>query len=194
MSEGRSWVAKAVFEAALIVFSIVFGLAVNGWRESMQARRRMQEIRAAFTEEIRANRDQLSSDAYAPLHRKLAAAVGKLAALPAPTKEDRARALKDANTGLHPFHPRDAVWTAFAHGELVASMAPAELLALAEIYRAQDDLREINRTLIATLTTATAEAETPAFLHSQAEVLGLTLNDVAADEARLLAMYQRALQ
>ncbi len=195
--ELRSWrdtLSRAVFECALIVFSVVLGLAVNGWREAAQARQRVAEMRAEFAQEIRANRDELASDAYAPLHQKLAAAWTKLAALPAPTPADRDAAWTAASTGMHPFHPRDAVWTAFAHGELIERMPPREVLQLADIYRAQDDLREVNRALLSAILVPTSESESAAYIRSQANIVRMTLNDIIAAESRLLDRYERALR
>jgi len=50
-------------------------------------------------------------------------------------------------------------------------MPPKEVLQLAEIYRAQDGLRELNRSLYAAVMIPTSESETPAFIRSQANVI-----------------------
>src|ERR1700755_265206 len=106
---GRT-LARAGFEVALIVSSVVLALAVNGWREAAQMRGRIADIRAEFAQEIRANRDELAADGSAPLHRKLAASWARLAAIQKPAPADRDAAWSVAPTGMHPFHPRDAVW------------------------------------------------------------------------------------
>jgi Tfp pilus assembly protein PilV len=190
----KHWATKAAFECALIVVSVVIGLGVNNWREAAESRRRAQEVRALFAEEIRANRDQLASDAYAPYHRKIAAAWEKLASIPHPTPQDRDAAWSAAPTGIHPFHPRDAVWSTFVHGEAAERISPRELLSLAEIYRAQDDLRQLNESLHAELLVPSAQSETSDFIRSQAAVTRLNLNDITSQESRLLAMYDQALR
>jgi hypothetical protein len=193
-SRWSAWAGRALFECVLIVVSIVLGLAANSWREAAQQRQRLAEVRRFFTEEIRANRDQLASDMYAPYHRKIADAWTRFAALPSPGAADRDNAWKTAGTGMHPFHPRDAVWTTFVHGEMLERMQPRELLALAEIYRAQDDLRQMYQGLIAVLLAANADSETSPFIHSQANSTRMTLNDITYAEAKLLEMYDQALR
>jgi hypothetical protein len=152
------------------------------------------DIRSEFAQEIRANRDELASDASAPLHSKRAAAWTHLVTIPRPTPADRDAAWSVASTGMHPFRPRDAVWTAFAHGELMEHMAPREVLQLAEIYRQQDELHELNRALYAAVMVPTSESETPAFIRSQANVIRMTLNDITSAETSLLASYDRVLR
>lgn len=193
----RNWrrsLSRAGFEVALIVLSVVLGLAVNSWREAAQLRGRVDDMRREFAQEIRANRDELASEGVAPLHRKLAAAWTRLALLPAPRPSDRDAAWSAASTGMHPFRPRDAVWTAFAHGELMEHMPPREVLQLAEIYRAQEGLRELNRALYAAVMIPTSVSETPSFIRSQANVIRMTLNDITTAEASLLERYERALR
>jgi hypothetical protein len=46
-------------------------------------------------------------------------------------------------------------------------MQPRELLALAEIYRAQDDLRLTNQGLLAIRSAATADSEDSGFIRNQ---------------------------
>jgi hypothetical protein len=193
-SRWSTWAGRALFECVLIVVSIVLGLAANNWREAAQQRQRLAEVRRYFAEEIRANRDQLASEMYAPHHRTLADAWTRLSALAAPNAADRDAAWKNANTGMHPFHPRDAVWTTFVHGEMLERMQPRELLALAEIYRAQDDLRQTNQGLLAIITAATADSENSRFIRSQANAVRMTLNDITYAEAALLKMYEQALR
>jgi hypothetical protein len=193
----RSWrrtISRAAFEVTLIVISVVLGLALNNWREAAQVRARMSDLRAEFAQEIRANRDELSSEGVAPLHRRLATAWTRLAGIAAPKPADRDAAWSAASTGMHPFRPRDAVWTAFAHGELMEHMPPRDMLQLAEIYRAQDELRELNRSLYAAVMVPTPESETPGFIRSQANVIRLTLNDITSAETRLLQRYEGALR
>lgn len=154
----------------------------------------MADMRAEFAQEIRANRDELASAEVAPLHRKLAAAWTRLASIPEPRPADRDAAWSAASTGMHPFRPRDAVWTAFARGELIEHLPPKDMLQLAEIYRAQDELRELNRSLYAAVMVPTPDSETPGFIRSQANVIRLTLNDITSAETRLLERYERALR
>ncbi|HTO99531.1 MAG TPA: hypothetical protein VMK66_20925 [Myxococcales bacterium] len=190
----RRSLSHAVFEVALVVLGVVLGLAVNNWREAAQQRGRTEDMRREFAEEIRANRDELASEGVAPLHRKLAEAWTRLATLPAPRPADRDAAWSVASTGMHPFQPRDAVWTAFARGELMERMPSREVLQLAEIYRAQEGLRELNRSLYAAVVVPTSESETPRFIRSQANVIRLTLIDITSAESRLLDLYQHALR
>src|SRR5688500_5604596 len=82
------WAKRALLESVLIVFSVFLALALDSWREDMQTRRRVDEVRRYFVEEIEANRKQLASPEYAPLHRRAAAAWDGLSKTPAPTAAD----------------------------------------------------------------------------------------------------------
>jgi hypothetical protein len=79
------------------------------------------------------------------------------------------------------------------HGEMLERMQPRELLALAEIYRAQDDLRQTYQGLLAILSAATADSEDPRFIRSQANATSSTLNDITAAEAEILKWYDQAV-
>jgi hypothetical protein len=143
-SRWSAWAGRALFECVLIVFGIVLGLAVNNWLETAQQRHRLIEVREYFAEEIRANREQLTSEMY--------------------------------------------------HGEMLERMQPRELLALAEIYRAQDDLRQLNQALLTTVLAPTADSEDPRFIRSQANATSMTLNDITYAETELLKLYDRAFR
>ena len=187
------WARRGLFESVLIVFSVFLALALDGWREDSQTRRRVAEVRRYFVEELQANRVQLASPAFAPLHRQAAEAWDGLAKLPAPRVADREKAWAVTPNGLHPFKGRDAVWRSFGSSNLIEHMPSRQVFALAEVYQAQEALDGHNAALLALVRETTGEDEAPAYIRSQSKVVRSTLNDITFAEARLLRLYDSAL-
>ena len=188
-----NWSKRALLESALIVFSVFLALALDSWREDMQTRRRVDEVRRYFVEEITANRQQLASPAYGPLHVEAARAWHELAQKPKPTVADRDTAWAVSPNGLHPFKGRDAVWRSFGSSNLLEHMPSRQVFALAEVYRSQEELEDHNAALMALLRTITPDDQSPPFIRSQAIVVRGTLSDITYSEARLLRLYDKAL-
>jgi hypothetical protein len=187
------WGKRALLESILIVFSVFLALALDGWREDSQTRRRVAEVRRYFVEEIQANRAQLASPGFAPLHRQAAQAWDGLSKLPAPSVADRDKAWAVTPNGLHPFKGRDAVWRSFGSSNLIEHMPSRQVFALAEVYQAQDALDGHNAALLALVRETSGDDEAPAYIRSQSKVVRSTLNDITYAETRLLQLYDQAL-
>jgi hypothetical protein len=190
----RPWLARAAFESALIIFSVFLALALDAWREDAQTRRRVDEARSYFAQEIAANREQLASKDFAPQHRRMAAAWRRLAALPSPTADDRNRTWGQFANGMHPFTARDAVWRSFSASGLIEHMPPRELFMLSEIYRQQEELNVRNQAFLRSEQMVSADATEPRFVKSQAEMSRSSLEDVIYAERVLLRLYDEALR
>ena len=188
------WVRRGLFESVLIVFSVFLALALDGWREDGQTRRRIAEVRRYFVEEIQANRAQLASPDFAPLHRRAASAWDGISRLPEPTAADREKAWAVTPNGLHPFKGRDAVWRSFGSSNLIEHMPSRQVFALAEVYQAQEALDGHNAALLAVVRETSGEDEAPAYIRSQSKVVRGTLMDITYAEARLLELYDKALR
>ena len=67
------WLARAVLEAALIVFAVVLGFVVNEWRGEVQAQERARESLARIADEMQANVDEL--EPARDYHRTVAASL-----------------------------------------------------------------------------------------------------------------------
>jgi hypothetical protein len=189
------WLARLLFEAALITFSVTLALAANAWREERAERARLDEARAAFAEELRHNRDLLREPAYHPYHRGMHDLYAALSR--AGTDAERAplerRLAADFNTGLHPTPLRDAVWRSLSAGSLFERMDYGELVLLADIYREQESLDAMFRAMFAAWMTPRADRDDPAYRRDDLDVTRMFLNDVISAEARLLDRYDEAL-
>jgi len=188
------WIARLLFESALIIVSVLVALLANAWIERRAEAARIEEARRAFAEEVQHNRDLLAGADYAPYHRRMAAAFTALAGAEGAAR-DSASAVIDAefSTGLHPTPLRDAVWRSLSAGSVFERMDYGEIVALADLYREQEALAASFDRLIGVFVEPRADADTPAFQRAFARSLALTLNDVTAAEGRLMEGYEEAL-
>jgi hypothetical protein len=184
-SEARkSWVGKALFEAALIVFSVLLALTLDGWREDAAERARFAEAVHSLADEVKFNRELLAGAFYVDHHRRLLERYQSLAS--AGGSEDADEAFK---TGLHPAPLRDTAWATLGDSG-VAGLLPFGLRAdLGGIYRDQTSLDEVFRTVVFGLTQPRADRQTAAYQRDQIRVLALSLTAMVEIENRLLRVY-----
>ena len=188
MIRAARWLPRALFESLFIVLSLLLALAVNEWRDKHARITRVAEARAAFANEIRANRDLLVSDPILGHHRKLQAEYKHLS--------DTASAEPGSafETGLHPAALRDAAWRSFSANGTLVDFAPPDVILLSDIYRAQDDLEKLNSGYIGLLRAPRADGETLEYKRDMNRSLSMYLNDVVPIEERLIREYERALE
>src|SRR4030081_2071500 len=122
MSRIARWLPRALFESALIVFSILLALGVNEWRDHRERMSHASEARHAFANEIRANRDLLVSDFYLPHHKRMQLEYRKL------IDEGRAEPGSLLDTGVHAAPLRDAAWRSFSTSNTLTDFASADVL------------------------------------------------------------------
>jgi|GEM_PF-1393249 len=78
-----SWIGRALFEAALIVFAVVLGFMVTAWREDADSVARGEAALERITAELRANRETVAG--ILPYHQKVADALARLRKTPPDT-------------------------------------------------------------------------------------------------------------
>src|SRR4051794_10246982 len=188
MNAIRRWLPRALFESFFIILSILVALGVNEWREHRSRLSRVAEARAVFAHEIEANRDLLRGADYLPHHQRL---------------QKEYKQLNDAgstepgglfDTGMHPVPLRDAAWRSFSASQTLADFKPAEMILLSDIYRAQENVAQLNENFLSQVTAPRSDRETPEFKRDQTRSIWLFLNDVVASEQRLLKQYEAALE
>jgi hypothetical protein len=180
----KSWVGKALFEAALIVFSVLLALTLDEWREDAAERARFAEAVHSLADEVKFNRELLAGAFYVDHHRRLLEHYQSRAS--AGGSEDADEAFK---TGLHPAPLRDTAWATLGDSG-VARLLPFGLRAdLGGIYRDQTSLDEMFRTLVFGLTQPRTDRETAAYKRDQIRVMALSLTSMVATENRLLLGY-----
>ena len=186
----RRWLPQAVFESVLIVFSLLLALALGQWTQDRRTRERVQEARGFFAEEIALNCRTLQADRYLPHHERLLAATK--AAMDSGRPEDAQEAA--FRTGVHPMLFHDAVWRSLSTGDLVESMRPREVFALAQLYKMQDMLSETNRGMYAVTVEAAGRGDGAEQRAGMATSLRLYFSDVVAMERDLVQIYALTLR
>lgn len=190
----RRWGPRALFESALIVFSITLALGLSAWWQDLERKERVREAREYFIQEIEANRATLLSDQFLPHHQRLAESLR--GNWPEPMTLDEAGPhLAAFETGVH-FTPfRDAVWRSFSNSGLMAHMPPEDVFALNDVYQAQDRLNLIHQGFYPVL------SEIPGRLfvgggdvRPSLISLQLYMNDVVGGEQMILQRYDAALE
>ncbi len=180
----RPWVGKAVFEAALIVFSVLLALTLDGWREDVAEQRRFAEAVHSLVDEVKLNRDLLAGSFYIEHHRRLLDHYQSRADARASEGADEA-----FKSGLHPAPLRDTAWASLGDSGVTRLMPFALRADLAGVYRDQTSVDEIYRSLVAGLIQPRADRETEGYQRDQIRVMALTLTDMVAIENRLLRQY-----
>lgn len=191
-----AWTARAVFEAVLIVFSVVLALAANGWVEDRRTAARVEDMRGFLAAEIRQNRASLQSPELLPHHEDLKRKFGRAAGRQSdPVDEEATRIAMQTlfDTGLHPPELRDPVWTSVSQGDLIEHMAPEEVFALAEAYKAQREVEDWTDQAAAAAISLLDMLDDPRTAKLRLSQMTLLLEDVASRERRLVALYDRAL-
>jgi hypothetical protein len=180
----KAWLGKALFEAVLIVFSVLLALTLDGWREDAAQQARLREAVHSLAEELKLNRELLARDFYLEHHRRLLAHYQSRA--DAGSSEGGNEAFK---TGLHSAPLRSTAWASLADSG-VSRLLPFALRAdLAGVYRDQAFVDDLFRSLVAGLSQPRADRETTAYQRDQIRVLAVALTDMVATENRLLRQY-----
>lgn len=192
----RRWLPRALFESALIVLSILLALAASQWVEAMNDARRLKEMRGFLIAEIRANRDDLSTDRYLPRHQMLKDAFGRAGGTPdaVVTRQTAEPAIALLfNGGLSLPSVRDAVWTSVSASDLFELMKPEELFLLTRVYKAQEGLEGVNRigydVALGQLNILSNEGNA----HREVMRMTLYMEDLIHQERAVLALYDQAL-
>ena len=187
----RRWLPQAVFESVLIVLSLVLALAMSRWVEDRRTAERVEEARGFFAEEIALNCRRLAAPDSMQFHRRLLSEVAAAVEAGEPAKAEAAAFRR----GVRPTLFRDAVWRSLSSGELLESMEPREVFALASLYKLQEQLSQVNNGMQVTVMQATAQAD-PAreAAGGLAKSLRLYFGDVTAIEDEIMRMYPEMLR
>jgi hypothetical protein len=186
--KNRPWLSDLIIQPIMIVLSILVALGVNNWQESRALAKRVADARTAFINEIRANRDLLVSSDYLPHHQRLRAQYKQAA--------DAGAADPGAffETGVHPAPLRDSAWRMLTGSTILTELPSDLVLALSEIYRAQESLEKGNNGFLTALVAPRSDRETPAYAKDVTGSISMYLNDLVPAEERLVQNYDTALE
>ena len=183
----RSWLSQLIIQPVMIVLSILAALAVNNWQESRAKDRRVAETRAAFVNEITANKQLLLSDDHLPHHRRLQAEYTKIVLEGAPDSH------AFFETGLHPTPLRDSAWRMLSGSATLMELPSGFVLALTDIYRLQDSIQKSSEGFLNALVAPRSDRESPAYQKDIANSIRMFLNDLVPAEESLLRNYDHSL-
>ena len=184
----RTWLTQLIIQPIMIVLSILAALAVNNWQEARAKAKRVVDARAAFVNEISANKQLLLSANYLPHHQKLKADYD------AAMKNNAADPGTFFETGLHPTPLRDSAWRMLSGSATLMDLPSGFVLALTDIYRLQDSVEKRNEGFLNALTAPRSDREAPAYAKDVSRSIGLFLNDLVPAEEQLLRHYDHALE
>ncbi|HEY0052540.1 MAG TPA: hypothetical protein VGB49_03925 [Caulobacteraceae bacterium] len=188
----RRWLPRAVFEAMLIVLSLLLALWLSEWQEDRRTAERVAEARRHVIAEIRRNRAIVASDAFLPHHERLRRELDQALLTPGGDPERAFRALFASGVHFAPF--RDAVWRSISASDLLQELPPAEMFAIAEVYGAQEDLTLANRAYYPVLSQMPTDGDDSARLREALAGVRLYLGDVVAAESEIIAIQDEALR
>jgi len=189
----RLWFVRALFEAALIVLSIVAALAVNEWRDQRALESQVREARVAFAREIQANRATLLSDKLGlPYHQRLLHRYREVSLKPVLSAADLQPIYTEFPSGVNLLRLRDAVWRSLSGGDIVRKLDYHDLFLLAEIYRQQEEIDDYNRAMYAAWRQVNPQADTPGYVKDGVRSTRAYLADVIGAEERLQKLYDDA--
>ena len=195
----RSWLPRVLAESVLIVFSVLLALGVDEWRQDRELAREVREAREAFANEMRGNRDLLTSDRYHGHHKRMWAHYRALTE--AADAGDQARLAElqkitaaEFSNGVWPTPLRDAVWRSLSQSEMLRHMKSAEVFLLADTYREQEALDRWHNRMFDAWIHPTADEGRPEFQRSKFDTTRSYFADVVAAEGRLLERYTEVIE
>ena len=190
----RIEIRRLLAESTLIILSILFALAVDAQWEAHRERRQVEQARAAFVEEIRANLALLEGDRYLPYHRAMWESFRAGSRIENPTLDDLYAIYEEFNNGVWPTPFRDAVWRSLSNTEILGRLPFDELFMLSDIYREQENVDGWHHRMFDIWAESRSDRELPAFIKDDIQRTRTYLSDVVAGEERLLAQYRAALE
>lgn len=182
-----AWGPRVVVESALIVFSVLFALVLNEWREDATSRSEARVAAAAIRTEIAENARQVA--ASADYHEALVQSL-----LASDAAGQTAPDLDAMPYGL--FRPARVVstaWDSAQSAELTAGMSYGTLLEISTLHAQQAEYVAINRVIAQSVYDQMLVDGFDAMLARYPNFIRV-LQDSASRERSLLAVYERALQ
>ncbi|MEY2498416.1 MAG: hypothetical protein QOD12_1972 [Verrucomicrobiota bacterium] len=191
----RQWIVRVLFESALIVVSIVVALAVNEWRDRRELEAQAHAARIAFASEINANRETLLAEKSGlPDHRRLWERYRELGLKPVLSAADLQPIYDEFPHGINRLRLRDAVWRSLSGSDVSRRLGQRDLFLLAQIYRQQEEIDDVNRAMYAAWRQINSEAESPGYIKDSVRSTRAYLADVIAAEDRLRKLYDDAVK
>lgn len=184
----REWLARALFEAALILFGLLTAFGLNQWQEARQRAARADAMIVAIRAELAANFEM--QEQAAAHNTEIVDLLKKL--------RDAGETFLPANRfrgGLFS-RPRltEAAWTSAQNGGILQELPVETILVLAKVYETQHDYQESTRALFEALYgVALNSTEFRSDGFERVPQLAAVLNDFALNGTRLARDYRQVL-
>lgn len=181
-----SWLPRVLVESALIVFSVLFALVLNEWRQSRAEQAGLEQAAAAIRAELQENRElvQEALQYHTRLADSFTASVQSGAAAPDLTVIDRGL--------LHPGRVLRTAWGSAQSTGATSRMDYATILKLSTAYALQEEYEELSRAMQQTAYDQLLQEGFDSMMEKYPRFIMLQ-RDFAGRERDLLHHYDQAL-
>jgi hypothetical protein len=181
-----SWMPRALFESALIVFSVLLALALDEWRDTRALRSRAETAVAAIAAELQANRSAVEK--AKANHEFMTKTLRELE-----TRGEKPT-LELASKGVfNPAGVLDTAWTSAQQMEVIETIPYDLVLTLSRTYRRQDGYNTLGMQIAADMYMDLRRQGLETAVREGSPGISVLTMDFANREAALLRMYDDAL-
>ncbi|WP_417477920.1 hypothetical protein [Maricaulis sp.] len=190
------WMARALFEAALIVFAVVLGFVVNEWRETVDAERRADAALSRIVEEMTANRDAL--ERVVGYHEQVSASLAGVAqALHDGEGEADGRLFETVGPimplGIQEPRLSHVVWSQASGQDVLANAEFGLIARIAGVYSMQESGVEATWRAVANTFFANADSYRTQELEPHLTFMSVAFGELASQERYLISEYEAAI-
>jgi hypothetical protein len=186
---------KLLFESALIVLSVLLGLALNGWQGRRREHALAEQVVASFRREIGGNMARLRL--AEPMHRRLAARRDSASPVPRPGESAFAAfaafavLVKGEGVATEPLG--DAAWETAVSAGALRPLDYERASSLSEVYLVQRTA--IGQTMrLLSDRFLTPQNFDPAARETMLQTHRMLMNELAGQESYLLELYAKTLR
>lgn len=181
-----AWMPRALFESALIVFSVLLALAVDQWRENRDVAARARQAIAAITTELQANRRAAENarNFHQGLHDRLKEIAGR---------QQIPTAAEAANGMFNPAPLLQTAWSAAREARALDSLPYDLVLKLSRVYEWQQAYSQLGHAIANDVYIDLRRRGFDAVLREGFVGFVLLTSDFAGRENQLIARYDDAL-
>jgi hypothetical protein len=173
----REWLARALFEGALIAASLIAALALNEWKDGRDRQARVRDALAAIQLELQANRDEIQ--------RAVAGTAGVIGKIKEATKEQR----RYEEGMLRRPQLVSTAWDSSRTAAITNDLPFPVLMAVGRAYTLQADYQRDMASFYSTLLSGTLGD-----VRGNPQLMIGLLNEMDGNARRLSQEYGRALE
>ena len=182
-----SWLPRVLVESTLIVFSVLFALVLNEWRQSRAERAGVEQAAAAIRAELQENRElvQEALQYHTRLADSFTASMQSGAETPDPTVMDHGL--------LHPGRVLQTAWRSAQSTGAASAMDYETVLKLSRVYAVQEEYEGLSRAMLQAAYDRLVEEGPESMMRKYPRFIVLQ-REFAGREQYLLHHYEEALE